>query len=326
MKNKFVMLVVALVMVLSFNSGVLAADFTDTEHWAKNYIEYSVEQGYFFGTSDTEFSPDDPMTRGMFVAVLARYAEKQGGINLEDYKLTPFYDIAIEAYYTKAVLWAYENDIVKGITEYKFEPNSPITREQAATIFTRYLNLGEDLPLDYEGVYLDYSLISPWARNGVAAASSADLFVGDNNNNFRPQDPITRAEMCVLMARLDNKTFDIYEVPKEPEVKLTYIGTFSNTFYCPCYRCNGNSHGITASGAPLTPYLSVAVDRRVIPLGTELYIEFENANAQSISGYYMAHDTGGAIRGNKIDVCVNNHSEAYYYGVGKCKVYIVERN
>lgn len=326
MKNKFVMLVVALVMILSFSSGVFAADFTDTEHWAKNYIEYSVEQGYFFGTSDTEFSPDDPMTRGMFVAVLARYAEKQGGVNLEDYKLTPFYDIAIEAYYTKAVLWAYENNIVKGITEYKFEPNSPITREQAATIFTRYLDLGEDLPLDYEGVYLDYSLISPWARNGVAAASSAGLFVGDNNNNFRPQDPITRAEMCVLMARLDDKTFDIYEVPKEPEVKLAYIGTFSNTFYCPCYRCNGNSHGITASGAPLTPYLSVAVDRRVIPLGTELYIEFENANAQSISGYYMAHDTGGAIRGNKIDVCVNNHSEAYYYGVGKCKVYIVERD
>ena len=129
MKNKFVMLVVALVMVLSFSSGVFAAGFTDTEHWAKNYIEYSVEQEYFFGTSDTEFSPDDPMTRGMFVAVLARYAEKQGGVNLEDYKLTPFYDIAIEAYYTKAVLWAYENDIVKGITEYKFEPNSPITRE-----------------------------------------------------------------------------------------------------------------------------------------------------------------------------------------------------
>lgn len=322
MKNKLVMLVVALVMVLSFSSGALAADFTDTEHWAKNYIEYSIEQGYFKGTSDTTFSPNDPMTRGMFVTVLGRYAEKKEGIDLDDYKLSPFYDIADEAYYTKAVLWAYENDVVKGITEYKFDPNSPITREQAAVILTRYLDLNEDLPLDYEGVYLDYSLISPWARNGVAAASNAGLFVGDNNN-FRPQDPITRAEMCVLMARLDGKTFDLYEPPKE---KLTYIGTFSNTFYCPCYSCNGNSHGLTASGAPLTPYLSVAVDRRVIPLGTELYIEFENANAQSISGYYMAHDTGGAIRGNKIDVCVNNHSEAYYYGVGKCKVYIVERD
>ena len=42
MKNKFVMLLVALVMVLSFSSCAFAADFTDTEHWAKNYIEYSI--------------------------------------------------------------------------------------------------------------------------------------------------------------------------------------------------------------------------------------------------------------------------------------------
>lgn len=322
MKNKFVMLVVALVMVLSFSSGAFAADFTDTEHWAKNYINYTVEKGYFAGTSDTTFEPDNPMTRGMFVAVLGRYEQSKGNIDLNDYKLSPFVDIAAEQYYTKAALWAYENDIIKGVTSNTFVPDDFITREQAATILTRYLDLDEELSLDVTAAYKDWEDISDWAREGVAAATQHGLFVG-YNSCFNPKASITRGEMAVLMARLDGKTFDLYEPPKE---KLTYIGTFSNTFYCPCYSCNGNSHGLTASGAPLTPYLSVAVDRRVIPLGTELYIEFENANAQSISGYYMAHDTGGAIRGNKIDVCVNNHSEAYYYGVGKCKVYIVERN
>lgn len=322
MKNKFVMLLVALVMVLSFSSCAFAADFIDTEHWAKNYIEYSIEQGYFKGTSDTTFSPDDSMTRGMFVTVLGRYEQSKGNINLNDYKLSPFYDIAAEQYYTKSVLWAYENDIVEGMSSNTFAPNDFITREQAAVILNRYLKLDEKLSLNITTAYKDWKDVSEWARDSVAATTQYGLFVG-YNNCFNPKANITRAEMAVLIARLDGKSFDLYEPPKE---KLTYIGTFSNTFYCPCYRCNGNTHGITASGAPLTPYLSVAVDRRVIPLGTELYIEFENENAKAISGYYIAHDTGGAIKGNKIDVCVSSHSEAYYYGVGKCKVYIVERN
>lgn len=320
MMKRFIFVITTLLVLLCFTIPVSAADFTDTEHWSKNYINYTVEKGYFAGTSSTTFEPAAPMTRGMFVAVLGRYEQSKGNINLNDYKLSPFTDIATEAYYTKAALWAYENNIVKGIDTNTFAPDDFITREQAATILSRYLKLDEELSLDITTVYKDWKDISDWAVDGVAAATQHNLFVG-YDNKFNPKSNITRAEMTVLMARLDGKTFDLYEPPKE---ELIYIGTFSNTFYCPCYRCNGNSHGLTASGAPLTPYLSVAVDRNVIPLGTKLYIEFENKNAQTISGYYIAHDIGGAIRGNKIDVCVNNHSEAYYYGIGKCKVYIVK--
>lgn len=320
MMKRFIFVITTLLVLLCFTIPVSATDFTDTEHWSKNYINYTVEKGYFAGTSDTTFEPDAVMTRGMFVAVLGRYEQSKGNINLNDYKLSPFVDIATEAYYTKAALWAYENDIIVGINSNTFAPDFPITREQAATILTRYLDLDEELSLDITTVYKDWKDISSWAVDGVAAATQHNLFVG-YDNKFNPKNGITRAEMAVLMARLDGKTFDLYEPPKE---ELVYIGTFSNTFYCPCYRCNGNSHGITASGEPLTPYLSVAVDKRVIPLGTKLYIEFENSTSKSLNGYYMAHDTGGAVRGNKIDVCVGNHSEAYSYGIGKCKVYIVK--
>ena len=320
MMKRFIFVITTLLVLLCFTIPVSAANFTDTEHWSKNYINYTVKKGYFAGTSDTTFEPDAVMTRGMFVAVLGRYEQSKGNINLNDYKLSPFVDIATEAYYTKAALWAYENNIVIGINSNTFAPDSPITREQAATILTRYLDLGEELSLDVTTVYKDWEDISSWAVDGVAAATQHNLFVG-YDNKFNPKNGITRAEMAVLMARLDGKTFDLYEPPKE---ELVYIGTFSNTFYCPCYRCNGNSHGITASGEPLTPYLSVAVDKRVIPLGTKLYIEFENSTSKSLNGYYMAHDTGGAVRGNKIDVCVGSHSEAYSYGIGKCKIYIVK--
>ena len=91
-------------------------------------------------------------------------------------------------------------------------------------------------------------------------------------------------------------------VKKKETGKGKYIGSFTISHYCPCSVCNSGYIG-TALGLPLSPYWTVAVDPRVIPLGTKLYIE----------GYGMciAADTGGAIKGNRIDYCVGSHSEAY---------------
>lgn len=73
--------------------------------------------------------------------------------------------------------------------------------------------------------------------------------------------------------------------------------------------------GITASGVPAGPG-NVAVDPRVIPMGSKLYIP----------GYGMAvaTDTGGAIKGNKIDLCYNTTNEAFAWGVRNVTVYILE--
>lgn len=96
--------------------------------------------------------------------------------------------------------------------------------------------------------------------------------------------------------------------------KGTYLGNFKITFYCPCATCNGASGKPTASGAPMQPGVTIAVDTSVIPLGTQVYIEG--------IGWRIAQDTGGAIKGSKIDVCVSSHSEAYALGVQTHAVYI----
>lgn len=113
-----------------------------------------------------------------------------------------------------------------------------------------------------------------------------------------------------------------YLSDKQPEVKAAtsskgnYIGSFTITHYCQCSACNGGYTG-TASGLPLTPYWTVAVDTTKIPLGTKLYIEGY--------GECIAADTGSAIRGNKIDYCVGSHSEAMNMGVKRnVKVYYAE--
>lgn len=82
--------------------------------------------------------------------------------------------------------------------------------------------------------------------------------------------------------------------------------------------CSGCS-GITATGINLNnnPYAKViAVDPNVIPLGTEVYVEGY--------GYAVAGDTGGAIKGNKIDIHLPTKDEAYNWGRRTVNITIIE--
>ncbi|MDI3257457.1 MAG: 3D domain-containing protein [Kyrpidia sp.] len=76
-------------------------------------------------------------------------------------------------------------------------------------------------------------------------------------------------------------------------------------------------YGVTASGRPARDGRTVAVDPRVIPIGTKLYIEGV--------GYRVAEDTGGAIRGMRIDVYMTDVDKARQFGVKRdVPVYVVE--
>ena len=75
--------------------------FTDiTGHWAADNILFAASRGLLSGTSDTTFSPDTGMTRGMFVTALGRLA----GINPDSYQTGKFTDVKADAYYAPYVL------------------------------------------------------------------------------------------------------------------------------------------------------------------------------------------------------------------------------
>ena len=73
---------------------------------------------------------------------------------------------------------------------------------------------------------------------------------------------------------------------------------------------------ITALGTPVTPWYTVAVDPRVIPLGSKIRIE-------GFDGVFYCADTGGAIKGNIIDIAVGSKFEANSLGVQYRNVYLV---
>ena len=96
----------------------------------------------------------------------------------------------------------------------------------------------------------------------------------------------------------------------------TALGNFKLTFYCPCAICNGVAGAKTASGTTPTEGRTIAVDTSVIPLGSRVYIDGY--------GVFIAEDTGGAIKNNKIDVLVSSHTRAYDLGVQYANVYLLD--
>lgn len=124
----------------------------------------------------------------------------------------------------------------------------------------------------------------------------------------------------------------IPETTKEQETALeeptrVYVGEFELTAYCSCYKCcgeyalnrpvdeNGNQIVYGATGNRLYQGVSIAVDPNIIPYGSNVDIDGV--------GVRIAHDCGGMIKGNRIDVYFDNHNDAWNFGRQWRDVYLV---
>lgn len=105
------------------------------------------------------------------------------------------------------------------------------------------------------------------------------------------------------------------EYLSDTETFLEFIGQFKISHYCcePYKHICGDGKGLTRTGIPVHPGL-ISVDPNVIPLGSIVMIDGTE---------YIAEDTGGMIKGNKIDMAVETHQEALNLGVYYTDVYLV---
>ena len=111
-----------------------AMPFTDVAEgsYYHDAVLWAVENGITKGTSDTTFTPNAKCTRAQIVTFLWRSQKSpaSGSVN-------PFTDVAADAYYANAVLWAVENGITAGTTAATFSPNNDCTRAQIVTFLYR---------------------------------------------------------------------------------------------------------------------------------------------------------------------------------------------
>ena len=112
------------------------SSFTDVpadSYYAKA-VAWAVENGITKGTSDTTFTPNAKCTRAQIVTFLWRSQKSPASDSVN-----PFTDVAADAYYSSAVLWAVENGITAGTTATTFSPNNDCTRAQIVTFLFRCL-------------------------------------------------------------------------------------------------------------------------------------------------------------------------------------------
>lgn len=139
-----------------------------------------------------------------------------------------------------------------------------------------------------------------------------------------------KEEKEVITTKVENKTkSEKTEVNNEESIakdEKRSLGTFKLTAYCGCSKCcgqyannrpvdeNGNEIVYGSIGRVLRQGTSIAVDPNVIPYDTKVVINGHE---------YIAHDTGGAIKGNRIDVYFSNHQEALNFGVQYKEVFVI---
>lgn len=127
-------------------------------------------------------------------------------------------------------------------------------------------------------------------------------------------DALQRYGELIQQMEQESKAVEEPEAVEEATA-YQYVGECKITYYC-CegydHIC-GNGDGLTATGAPVGPGI-VAVDPSVIPLGSTVVIDGQE---------YKAEDTGGAVRGLHVDICVPNHTEALRMGIGTAEVWAI---
>lgn len=186
--------------------------------WYYDDVKYVQENKLMTGTSETEFSPSGDATRGMIVTILWR-VEGEPVVEGKD-----FDDVGSDAWYSKAVAWASNNQIVSGYSETTFGPNDTATREQLATIMYRYASykkcdLSKKAKLDK---YEDREDISYYAVESIEWANANGIISGTSETTISPKDNVLRSQVAAILRRfcenfkiIDNSVVDEKENAEE---------------------------------------------------------------------------------------------------------------
>lgn len=198
MKKLIATLLVAVIMLAGLSVPALAAAerFSDVKPgaWYYTAVDYAVGAGLFNGTSSITFSPDEPMTRGMFVTVLGNKAK----VESTAYSDSSFSDVAPGKWYSPFVEWAAGNGIVNGVGDGKFAPEKNVTREQMAVILYNYAKFaGADLTVQAGLLerFPDGGMVSKYARYAMEWALTHKV-MGGSGGKLDPLGTATRAQVA----------------------------------------------------------------------------------------------------------------------------------
>lgn len=164
--------------------------------WFAEGADFCAATGLMKGVGGGKFAPQTVTTRAMLVQVL---------YNLSGEKCAAhgFADVPANAWYADAVNWAAANGIVNGVSDTRFAPDDPVTREQMVTILRRYAQHfgAQDGAADALDAFADAGSASDYALDALRWAVTVGLVNGTSATQLSPQGSATRAQIATILMR-----------------------------------------------------------------------------------------------------------------------------
>lgn len=204
-----------------------AAQYTDVNAlmWYHEAVDYVVSHDLMSGVSDTAFGPNQPATRAMVTVLLWRMAGSPDPLLESELTLPPesnsdilllagpdglsslatgYFDVAEDSWYAPAILWANHNQLLPESDSSYFHPDSPISRQDLITMLYHYSHPSAD-GQSSQGILAcaDAGQVEPYAVEAMAWACETGILDG-TSQLLRPQDSATRAELALMLQRLDS--------------------------------------------------------------------------------------------------------------------------
>lgn len=164
--------------------------------WYYEAVKYVYSNHLMQGTAETTFSPDEEMSRAMIATVLYR---------LENTPVSTgnafFSDVETNEWYTDAIRWAAQNNVITGYGNNRFGPMDSVTREQLAVILYNY-TVSKGISAEAAGdlsAFSDAKATSDWAEEAMSWAVGVGLLSGKGNATLDPTGTATRAEVAQML-------------------------------------------------------------------------------------------------------------------------------
>ena len=195
---KKVVLVLLLIIFVTVAPGV-ALGFSDTRaHWARPQIDHLHSRELLSGYPEGTYRPNAYVSREEFVTLVIKALNKESEARQLE-KGEGFFRDTRQRWSRGFVDLAQELNITAGDGMGNFHPQRVVTRQEAVTLLVNALGTEPDLTDAEEVLFFDSADIQDWAWASVTYAYRHGIIQGFPDMTFRPRDPVTRAQVAVML-------------------------------------------------------------------------------------------------------------------------------
>ena len=204
-KRLTIVTVLCMSLAIVVAAGPARATLVDmVGHWAGGIVSALESKGIINGDELGRFNPDAPLTRAQMAKLVVAGLRREADAKLLAGSPSRFSDVPSWHWAKGYIESLAESGVTDGYPDGRFGPSDLVTRAQMAQFLVRAAGLADEARLRRLEVttYRDDRALPDWARGAVVVARDYGLMAGFEDGTFQPDQPVTRAQGSVALARL----------------------------------------------------------------------------------------------------------------------------